>query len=209
MTNNKIEIFIPAKTFSRRVKKKNIRKFAHSSLLDLTIDFFKKNLPEASITISTESKEILERFSDKVKNLHFRDEYLSNPDLTNFQVMQNWIKTNQISETILLAQPCHPFRYKEDLEILKYIDSKNNYVSIIKSDQFIMDDKDKYFQKNKYQKNSYILDGTYYLINPYELSKSTDLVFQTFLLDSQKPRINIDTIYDFDIAEILFMKYYK
>jgi len=204
-----MEIFIPAKTYSRRVEKKNIRKFAGSSLLELTINFFSKYLPNSSITLSSDSKRILEIFSTRVQNLHFRNDEVSNPNLTNFEVMQDWILKNNISQTILLAQPCHPFRYKEDLEIIKSINSPKNYVSIMKSDQLFLNDKEKTFQKKFNAKHFYFVDGTYYLINPQILSQTTDLVFETFLIDNQKPRINIDTIYDFDMAEILYKKYYK
>ena len=75
----KIEIvgIIPVKANSDRVKKKNLRKFANTSLFELKLNQLKKTKNFKRFVVSSEDKKILETAKKKGFSTHYRDSYYS------------------------------------------------------------------------------------------------------------------------------------
>ena len=75
----KIEIIgvIPVKGNSERIKKKNLRKFCNTNLLELKLKQLKKTKNFKSIIVSSESKQVLKIAEKNGYEVHERDPYYS------------------------------------------------------------------------------------------------------------------------------------
>ena len=73
----KIVGIIPVKGNSERIKRKNLRKFANTSLFELKLKQLKKTKKFDSFIVSSENKNILKLAEKNGYNTHLRDPYYS------------------------------------------------------------------------------------------------------------------------------------
>ena len=113
--------YIPCKSISKRIPKKNIKLYGFKRLIDYTIDFAKYTQNE--ILVSSDSKEILN--SVDVKYKHLRDKRTNKINKTNVSIMQTLYEDKFFEnfDMICLLQPTHPLRricdYKALINIFK------------------------------------------------------------------------------------------
>ncbi len=92
--NNKIDIdiIVPVKTLSERVKNKNLRKFANTSLYELKLKQLSKTKQFKKIIISSESQHVLNVAKKYNFSTHLRDKRLSTSHVPMSQVYYNLAK---------------------------------------------------------------------------------------------------------------------
>ena len=135
MKKNNIEIHavIPARSGSKGVKNKNIRKINNKELIGYTIETAKKIKLISKVIVSTDSKKIKkisEKFGAEVpflRPLKFSKD--SSTDLEVFKHYLSWLKKNKkkIPELILHLRATTPFRSKQKIiEAIKLMVRKKN-----------------------------------------------------------------------------------
>ncbi len=89
--NNKIDIdiIVPVKTLSERVKNKNLRKFANTSLYELKLKQLSKTKQFKKIIISSESQHVLNVAKKYNFSTHLRDKRLSTSHVPRRPMNQN------------------------------------------------------------------------------------------------------------------------
>jgi len=143
-----IEGIIPVKTYSERVKNKNLRKFADTSLYELKLKQLSKTRQFKCFTVSSESKNVLEIASKFGFKTHFRDQYYSTSAVSMSEVYSHlgsmsecahvaWINvTNPLSNHLI---------YDEAAKIYKKKIISKNYDCLLSA----IESKENFFYKNK------------------------------------------------------------
>ncbi len=127
----KILAFIPARSGSKRIPKKNIKLLKGKPLISYTIEVAKKSKYINRIVVSTDSEEIADvakKFDAEVPFL--RPSSISKADSTEMEFFNHaldWFikKENYIPDLIVLLYPTSPFRKAESIDkaiekMLKY-----------------------------------------------------------------------------------------
>ena len=85
---SKIEIvgIIPVKAYSQRVKRKNLRKFANTSLYELKLKQLSKTKNFKRFIVSSENKRVLDIANKHGFDIHFRDPYYSTSKVSMSEV---------------------------------------------------------------------------------------------------------------------------
>ena len=214
-----ITIVIPVKAKSERVKHKNLRKFANTSLYHLKLKQLKKTKNFNKIVISSEDQKILDYASKNGFEIHKRDKYYSTSRVPMSEVY-SYIASEVSGENIAWVNVTNPlaesFIYDEAANIFSNMDQKKNDCLLSANIN-----KQNYFYKNK-------------TINfkPYPWPRSQDLVplislpFVINILKrknmikwgscvGEKPKffglnpllsLDIDDEFNFDICEMIFKK---
>lgn len=224
----KILGIIPARSGSKGVKNKNIRKLNNKYLIDYTIiESLKSNLTD--VIVSTDSLKIMKIVKDLGGNAPFlRPKNLAADNSSSISVVQHAIVTySKITgltyDAIMLLQPTCPLR--TSLDINKSIDlfiSKNpDSVISVYNVNGLHPARMKYLDNNNYLidppfaekienqprqelKPMYIRNGAIYLTKLSEINKGTFKGNKSlaYIMDADKS-INIDTEFDFKLAEML------
>jgi len=198
----KTVVFIPSKTSSKRIPHKNIRPFAGSSLLQITINFF-KDFCNHDIYISSEDESVLSTALGNNCFCHKRFSNITHDTTSNFEVLHDFVNYFDIINTqIILAQPSHPLRFKEDLEIISNLPKNTNHVSVVSA-------KAKYIDSlsqpcpNSYSE-LYKVDGSYYILNSDSIRSNKPFHLYPFLIPYADKRVDVDYIDQFMLAESLY-----
>lgn len=198
----KTVIFIPCKTSSKRIPYKNTRPFADSSLLQITIDFF-KDFCEHDIYVSSEDDSVLSTASINACLCHKRSSDISHDSTTNFEVLNDFVNSFDITNAqIILAQPSHPMRFKVDLDIISKLPYDSNYVSVCSANA-------KYIASLSQPCPStypelYKVDGSYYILNSESIRLNKPFNLYPFLIPYPDKRVDVDHIDQFTLAESLY-----
>jgi CMP-N-acetylneuraminic acid synthetase len=75
MSREKITVVVPVRKGSQRVKNKNFKSFADSSLLEVKLDILKKVDIIDDIVVNTDSERALEIAKDYGVNWYVREDY--------------------------------------------------------------------------------------------------------------------------------------
>ena len=208
-------IIITARKDSKRLINKNLTKIGKKNLIERSIEFALKISEKNYIYLSTDSKKIKD-YSKKYNifcPVNLRPKFLSSAKASSSDVCIHAIKNfekitgNQISNIILL-QPTSPFRtvqyYKQTYDIFKKNKKPTITVSPIMDKKYIQANKNKIiFLRNK-KKNFYEINGNLYIIKSSDLFKTKSFFKKDFnisITKSKKLSVDIDTIYDLDIAK--------
>lgn len=100
--------YIPCKTTSVRIPRKNLKFYGNKRLIDYSIEYSKKTARPT--LVSTDDANLIDSFD--VEFVHLRTGKLASRELTNFQVM-NEIFSSSIYDNydyVCLLQPSHPIR---------------------------------------------------------------------------------------------------
>lgn len=224
----KILGIIPARSGSKGVKNKNIRKLNNKYLIDYTInESLKSNLTD--VIVSTDSLEIMQIVKDLGGNAPFlRPKNLAADNSSSISVVQHAIIeyskiTGLTYDAIMLLQPTCPLRTSLDINSsidlfmfkdpdsvisvynvnglhparMKYLDN-NNYLIDPPFAEKIEN------QPRQELKPMYIRNGAIYLTKLSEINKGTFKGNKSlaYIMDADKS-INIDTEFDFKLAEML------
>jgi N-acylneuraminate cytidylyltransferase len=226
----KLLIIIPARGGSKRLPGKNIMELAGKPLIKWTIDLAQKLPYEKTIIVSTDLEEIAEvarRCGVEVPWL--RPPEISQDSSTTTDVALhalNWFEES-ISKVdgVILLQPTTPFRTVEKIVegIEKFIASGMKPVVAVSPvsqhprwmfkleegnlASFIADENN--YKRSQELESLFIVNGSFYIISPSDLRDQ-----ETFFAKSMKPLVidsvvecvDIDTIEDFNFAELIALK---
>ena len=212
-------IIIPARKGSKRLKNKNFLKLNDKTLLEHTIEFAKTVNDPNFIIVSTDSRD-LQKLSRNYNVLcpWLRPKNISNDKSTSASVAIHALKwfeknNNQTIDNVILMQPTSPFRKKKTyVNCLKLIKENPNH-SIITFQK----NKKKYYFLDKHLvklKNEEILEpnGNLYFIKPKNLLKYKTFYtakIKAYLIKNKFEKLDIDNIYDFNLAKLYFKKFIK
>lgn len=229
----KILAIIPARSGSKGIKNKNLKKFLGKPLISYSLETLKKLKKIVYPFVSTDSFKILKY----AKNFGFSDNYLRPKKLSrdNSNVIDavfdaiKWLENKKIFfDYILLLEPTSPNRNNKRLkDIINYvikndIDSATSVCELPfhpsesvfiknKNWKFIIKNNNRVFQRQQFKKNYFFIDGNFYLSKINFLKKYKKFVVENktclFQNNSLYP-IDINNYLDFKIAELI-VKYEK
>ncbi len=216
----KIEIIglIPVKGNSERIKKKNLRKFCNTNLLELKLKQLKKTKNFKSIIVSSESKQVLKIAEKNGYEVHERDPYYSTSRVPMSEVYSH-IASELRGEHIAWINVTNPLANAKI-----YDNAVTLYQKILKSHDSLLSACKR--QENFFFKNKPVN------FKPYPWPRSQDLeglVSLTFAINILKRKnlekwgscvgkkpffyildsitaMDIDNKIDFDICEYLYKK---
>ena len=233
-----LNIVIPARSGSKGIEKKNIRKLNGKELVKYTLEaaenLFNIMDNDCRIIFSSDSQEILDKSTD-YKNVerHLRDPKLATDKTLTVEVVRSLINFLELKATdhILLMQPTVPNRPLEEIMEIKEV-----YINMIKSTKYqslvslsdvggnhpfrfqrLVNDThcvpyiDQGFEDMRPRQElpkCYIRSGSYYLNSVENIVNHNSLLTQPVFgyRHSKCDPINIDTILDFKLAEIVMSK---
>ncbi len=212
----KLTAVIPVRQGSQRVKNKNFKPFAQSSLLECKLDVI-KNLPVDNIIINTDSEYAISIAKNLGIDYIKRDSYYASSECTNSEYHEYLAKTTP-GDHILIAQVTAPLisfeTFIEAIDLYNNIDC-DSLMSVEKVKKFLWHNGKPVNYKLGYAPNSQNLPD--YVSPTFGLvicEKSSMLKSKNFIGDnpyfyeiSELESIDIDTNLDFDIAEFLYNKY--
>ena len=213
---------IPAKKTSKRLPNKNIKLFSKEPLIAYTIKSALKSKYITRIIVSTDSKKIAKiaiKYGAEVP--FFRSKELSKDKTTSWEVCRNIIDKLQIIEnktydSFIYLQPTSPLRSPQDIDTaIKIFEKKkaNAVVSVNEAKPSFwfknITSKGVLIGNNKNNKKNYILNGSIYVFKTkfIKKTKANEYDNKTFAyVTPQERSIDIDTLYDFKIAELFLKK---
>ena len=209
----KLTAIIPVRAGSQRVKNKNIKPFANTTLLDIKIETLKKVQGIDDIIVSSDSQEMLKIAKEHDVNVHIRDEYFASNEVNNSDFMQNL--STIVDEGHIMYSPCtSPLLSSETITeiVSKYKNNKlRNIVTVTtqKHHMWLNGKPLNYDPTNA--PNSQDLPDIYSInygcciLSKDDLYKHKNVVVEpTFHITNEIESIDIDTEFDFIIAEFVY-----
>lgn len=213
---------IPAKKKSRRLPNKNIKLFSKKPLIAHTIKCALKSKYITRVIVSTDSVKIGKIAIKQGAEVPFlRSKSLTRDKVTTWEVCKNVIeKLKKIEkkdyDSFIYLQPTSPLRTPQDIDNAIKI-FKNNKANAVVS---VSEAKPSFWfknisskgvlnEKNKDNKKNFILNGSIYIFkkNFINRTKANEYDNKTFAyIMPQERSIDIDTLYDFKIAELFFKR---
>ena len=209
----KLTAIIPVRAGSQRVKNKNIKPFANTTLLDIKIETLKKVQGIDDIIVSSDSQEMLKIAEEHDVNVHVRDEYFASNEVNNSDFMQNL--STIVDEGHIMYSPCtSPLLSSETITeiVSKYKNNKlRNIVTVTtqKHHMWLNGKPLNYDPTNA--PNSQDLPDIYSInygcciLSKDDLYKHKNVVVEpTFHITNEIESIDIDTEFDFIVAEFVY-----
>ncbi len=218
---------IPARSGSKGLPKKNIRKLGSKPLIGYTIEFALQNANQNDIIcISSNDFEVIEIATEQygLEVPFIRPDEISNDTSTTFDVIIHALKFYEnkdiFFEKILLLQPTSPFRNHQDFNLINDIYNNTRadmVVSVKKSKEspyftlFEEDDNkrlkkiinDSFYTTRQECPPVYAYNGSMYMVNAVEFLKIKNFNFQN-IVKYEMPEsrsVDIDTQADWVLAE--------
>lgn len=221
-----ITALIPARGGSKGVPRKNIKDFCSKPLIYWSINIALKSDLIDRVIVSTEDKEIAEIAESLSAEVPFlRPSQLSKDDTPGIDPVLHALHELPEIEDLLLLQPTSPLRREKD--ILGIIEMREKYnsesaVSLTRAQKNMS----LYFNLNikkelvpalksldikprQFYKNEYVLNGSMYLSTRKSIIENKSLITsETVGYEmSSEFSIDIDTYFDWEIAEYFMSKY--
>jgi len=209
----KLTAIIPVRAGSQRVKNKNIKPFANTTLLDIKIETLKKVQGIDDIIVSSDSQEMLKIAEEHDVNVHVRDEYFASNEVNNSDFMQNL--STIVDEGHIMYSPCtSPLLSSETITEIVSKYKNNNLRNIVtvttqKHHMWLNGKPLNYDPSNA--PNSQDLPDIYSInygcciLSKDDLYKHKNVVVEpTFHITNEIESIDIDTEFDFIIAEFVY-----
>tara|TARA_B100000900_G_scaffold306775_1_gene265406 strand:+ start:2738 stop:3394 length:657 start_codon:yes stop_codon:yes gene_type:complete len=213
---------IPAKSFSKRLPNKNIKKLAGKPLIFHTIKSALKCKSITRVIVSTDSKRIAKIAIQSGAEVPFlRNKNLTRDKTTSWEVLKDVLQKLSLIEkkryeSLIYLQPTSPLRSEKDIETAIKIFKRKKANAVIS----LYETKPNYWFKNLKKngaiiekainkKNNYLLNGAIYVFK-YNFLKNTspnkyDKKTYGYIMPVERS-IDIDTLHDFKIAEMIFKK---
>jgi N-acylneuraminate cytidylyltransferase len=227
ISGKKVLAIIPARSGSKGLPNKNIKKLVNKPLIAWTLEEANKSKYIDKILVSSDSQKILD-ISKKYSNIisHLRNKKLSRDNSIIVDVIISIIKEYNDFDYIVLLQPTSPFKKYRDIDLCLKKIVKYNYQSVasvanVKKNIewfFEIDKIDSALQPvfNKFPKNTnrqfgkkfYQFSGDFYIVEKKWLIKNKRLVSnktKPYILKNNLI-IDIDDEIDFKIANFLAKK---
>jgi CMP-N-acetylneuraminic acid synthetase len=209
-----ITAIIPVRKGSQRVKNKNIKKFADSSLLEIKIDQLKNTSRINRIIVSSDCDMMLSIAKKKGVETHRRDEYYASSVATNSDFFWNLADSFNCEHIMYAPVTCPLISIETILECIERYETCDNVVTVspIKHHLWLNNNPLNYDVNNS--PNSQDLPNIYsitYGVSIIERNKM--LEFKNVVTDNphfkvldEIESVDIDTELDFLIAEFLYKK---
>ena len=229
----RILALITARAGSKRLSGKNIRLLGNKPLIVWSIDVV-KNIPEiCDILVSTDDKNIASVCKDAGAYVPWlRPEELATDTASSVDVALhalNWYEAKKgLVDGLLLLQPTSPFRTKVNIQRGIELFIKHNFQSIIGvsptsdhpmwtlkiQDDFLVPFMQEHGIGIRSQDlpPSYVMNGYFYLIAPKELRVQHSFIGPKtlpLLIKSSQEALDIDTEWDYKVAEFIVENLYE
>lgn len=229
MINKNIIAIIPARGGSKRLQRKNIRKFIGKPLISYSINVAQNVKTINRVIVSTDDDEIYNiskalNSSVIMRPNELAEDFSSPIDVINHVVETLSMKENYNVDIVILLQPTSPLRTSNDirnaLEI--FVNSKaNSVVSVYPSSHppfwslVIENNKIKPLLDQKYLstpsqnlQETYFPNGAIYISTPKLIREKRTFYMENtipYIMPSERS-IDIDSKFDFNVAEFLYQK---
>ena len=226
----KILALITARSGSKRIPDKNIKKLCGKPLINWSIDVAKGIEDICDILVSTDSP-IIADIAHKAGALvpWLRPEEMASDTSSSVDVSLHALDWYQAEigkvDGLLLLQPTSPFRTQETIKNSIKLFSKHKMKSVVgfspvndhplwcyKLENGIMKpfiDNNKEHLKSQDLPPLYITNGSIYLITPDELRINKSFYkgnIVPYIIDNPRESLDIDTLWDWEIAELICNK---
>lgn len=216
-----IKALIPVRSGSMRVKNKNIRPFAGSSLLEIKIEQLKRIKGIDGIVVNSNSDEMLEIAKNMGVETVKRDEYYASNEVSINEVYKN-IAENMSCDVVLYAHATNPIIKDETIEkcINEYINNIDKYdslntVNLVKEFMWLNGQPINYDPNKKPRSqdlpNIISLNLAISIISRDIMIERKDLLGYkpNFYLIDDFEAVDIDNEIDFTFAEFLYKNYMR
>ncbi len=213
-----VKALIPVRSGSQRVKNKNIRPFAGSSLLEIKIKQLQRIDEIDGVVVNSNSDEMLEIASRLGAETVKRDEYYASSTVSMNEVYENMAQ-NMESDLVLFADVTNPLVDDDTIRkvIRFYEDNKGVYDSVatansVKLFMWLNNSPMNYDADNKPRSqdlpNILALNYAVHIIPRELMIKKRDIVgYQPYLyLIDKIEAADIDEPEDFDFCEFMYLK---
>jgi CMP-N-acetylneuraminic acid synthetase len=214
-----ITAVIPVRKGSVRVKNKNLKLFANSSLLEIKIDQLKKVDGIDKIIVSSDCEEMLSIAKDKGVSTHKREDFYASSEATNSEFFKNLAESIE-GDTLMYSPVTCPLisldTYRECID--KYNNEKlSNLVTVAPVKHHMWLDGEPLNYEVEKSPNSQDLPDIYMitygvcLIQRELMLKYCNVVSgkPSFYVLDEIESVDIDTEFDFMVAEIIYNKIYQ
>lgn len=224
----KILFIIPARAGSKGLPGKNIKLLNGKPLINYSIEFARKFVPDQYICVSTDGQDIIEALKEIQYEVPFiRPSELATDHSSINDVIKhalNYYKNRFEVETIVLLQPTSPIRLEKHLtEMMKMWNNEldllvsvreshdNPYFNLFEENNngFLFKSKSSEITRRQDAPKVYAFNGNIYIYNVrifLEEIPSQDLRIKKYIMNEKKYSIDIDTIEDWYLAEYFLDK---
>lgn len=222
-------VLIPARSGSKGIPGKNIKKLAGKPLIQYTIEAAKAVFPTEDILVSTDAKEISKVAENCGLSVPFlRPADLSTDHSSSHDVIIHALEymKNQGREynTLVLLQPTSPFRngahiqealkeFKSEIDMVVSVkeSEENPYYTLFEESEngFLKHSKEGNFTRRQDCPSVYTYNGAIYIVNIKSLLEKPMSKFTKVkkYVMSELESIDLDTPLDWDLAELVLEKY--
>ena len=216
MKNGKLVALVPVRAGSQRVKNKNIRDFAESNLLTIKIETLKKVLPNQNIIVNSDCEKMLKIAKDLGVSTVKREGYYASSECNNSEFFKHMAEVTDC-DYIMYSPVTSPLVSKETYVscISKFLNSNiDNLVTVseVKHHLWLNGKPLNYDPKNSPNSQDlpdiYSLNYGICLTSRENMLKYRNVVTEKpfFHLLNEIESIDIDTEFDFMVAEIVYKK---
>ena len=213
MKKDKLTAVIPVRKGSQRVKNKNLKPFADSTLLDIKIETLKKVIGLDEIVVSSDSQEMLDIARKHNVTAHKREDYYASSEVNNSDFMVNL--TTAVDSEYIMYSPCtSPLLSNETISecISKFRAGAQNIVTVTSQKHHMWLDGEPLNYNPSESPNSQDLPDIYSvnygccIISCEDLHEFRNVVTNnpTFHVTDEIESIDIDTEFDFMMAEFVY-----
>jgi len=234
--NKKIIALIPARGGSKSVPKKNIRILAGKPLITYSIKEALKSQYIDRVIVSTDDSQIAKIANEYNAEVPFiRPPELAGDEVTTLPVLQHavrWLEKEEgyCPEIVILLQPTSPLRKAEHINqalTLFFDTNADSVISVCESSHSpywmrVVDSQGRinpFIEKGLFAAQepghasrhnlpkTFLINGAIYITTPEVLSKDKFLGDDTrALIMNEKDSMDVDSEWDFDLAEFIFGK---
>ena len=213
MKKDKLTAVIPVRKGSQRVKNKNLKPFADSTLLDIKIETLKKVIGLDEIVVSSDSQEMLDIARKHNVTAHRREDYYASSEVNNSDFMVNL--TTAVDSEYIMYSPCtSPLLSNETISecISKFRAGAQNIVTVTSQKHHMWLDGEPFNYNPSDAPNSQDLPDIYSvnygccIVSCEDLHEFRNVVTDTptFHVTDEIESIDIDTEFDFMVAEHVY-----
>lgn len=222
MKSFKITAIVPVRKGSQRVKNKNIKPFAGSSLLELKVKkllSLKKYGKIDEIVVTSDSEEMLELASKYDVLTHKREDYYASSEATNSEFFGNLAEIVDDNTWVMYSPVTAPLVSYETYNdiITRFQRVPTNTVTVSPVKHHLWKDGKPLNYDVRNSPNSQDLPNIYSINYGISIIKKEDMLeyknvvtdSPTFIVLDEIESVDIDTELDFEFAEFLYKKLYK
>ena len=225
----KVLYLIPARGGSKGLPGKNIKKLNGKALINHSVDFARNFTDDSNICVSTDSTEIIKCVENNNLKVHFkRPTQLASDTANTIEVinhaLDHYKSKGELYDVLILLQPTTPYRRIDDLtNMIDLWDNKIDLLVSVKeshdspyfnlfeenSKGYLCKSKESIVTRRQDSPKVFSMNGSIYIYNVNSInSKSTKNLtkIKKYIMNDPIFSIDIDTEYDFMIAEILGKK---